>query len=109
MATKQGGVDRLVIRLGFIRKGLRWYMRQHITTLFAQWSISMALVGSGAYAITQGFSFAGAVAFGATGVMNIELARILHYLSTTNIPPRQYPPNQQEQEQPPRQRNRQND
>jgi len=65
-------------------------MRQHISTLFAQWSISMGLIGAGTYAITQGFSFAGAVAFGSTGVMNIELARILHYLSTTSIPQRGY-------------------
>lgn len=87
-------------------------MRSNRAEVLAKWTISAGLVGGGFYTASLGQSFTAGIAFGGVALMNIEMARIIHYLASTSLPPPnyddQYEAYDQEQE-PPRQRNRRND
>jgi len=88
MATRSR--NKLGQRAQFVFAGLRWYMRTNRTEVVAKWTISAGLVAGGFYTASLGQSFTAGIAFGGVALMNIEMARIIHYLASTNLPPPNY-------------------
>ena len=84
-------------------------MSAHKWEVLKDFTVSMSLIGCGLYALTLSFNLSAAVAFGATGLVSADFAKLVRYFAQYERPPPKYESEWQEHEQEKERRRRRDD